>query len=346
MVRLAPEHSERLAVLFERYETWVLNYARRKLLNRGLASAEASLLAEDIAQEAWVCVARTGAKDLLLPGLDTNDEILPILFTRVKQVISGHFRSPMAAEESVDWADPETCAGLCPLLPEGCALAALPVHLAKMVARLPERERRALMMKLDGVPVERIAEHLECDHAAVRRALSVALVLLQVGNPGLPCQDAAEVALEGWERDRLATVGANQREALLRLADTPRRVLLLVLTGATAADAAAQLGMSVRFVRNLARALAALQALDGGAAHVAAEPRKHQSIAAVLRSELAGLRPGDRLPSNRGLMTRFGCASRTVTKSLQILRDQGLIEANGAYGYTVARAQHDMEQAA
>ncbi|WP_372408839.1 sigma factor-like helix-turn-helix DNA-binding protein [Streptomyces luteireticuli] len=346
IVALEPKYAERLSVLFERYGERVLNYARRRLLNLGMAVGAAGPLAQDIAQDTWVRVARTGAKDALRCDDPADDEVLPILFSRVKQQIGAHFRRQVENEAPVDWQAPETCAALCPLLPEGCALAALPAALAAMVARLPERERRALLLKLDGLPVERIAEHLECSGAAARRVLSLALVLLQVSNPELPGESLSADMLPAWEQEALAKIGQAQRAALLRVEETARRSLLLLLAGASTADAAARLGVSVQYVRNFGRALTALEALDGGSARPAAVPGKDQAIVDALRGEVARLRPGSRLPSNRELMARFGCASRTVTKGMQVLRAEGLIEANGTCGYTVARSQADMERAA
>jgi DNA-binding transcriptional MocR family regulator len=63
---------------------------------------------------------------------------------------------------------------------------------------------------------------------------------------------------------------------------------------------------------------------------------KHDSSIATLadrlRDEVAGLRPGDRLPSSRELMTRYQVSPVTVTRAIATLTAEGLVEARPGSG--------------
>ncbi|MFI6812807.1 TetR/AcrR family transcriptional regulator C-terminal domain-containing protein [Nonomuraea sp. NPDC050328] len=59
-------------------------------------------------------------------------------------------------------------------------------------------------------------------------------------------------------------------------------------------------------------------------------------IADDLRRRLARLRPGDRVPSTRQLVRDQGVALATAAKALDVLRQEGLIEAVPRVGYVVA----------
>ncbi|WP_187645500.1 RNA polymerase sigma factor [Streptomyces sp. TRM49041] len=240
---LTAEESARLGELFEEHGSRLVRYAQRKLMNRGLRAAEAASLSEDIAQEAWVAVARMGAGDVLAPGLSSG-EVLPMLYVRVQNRIFKHFERSMSSEQPVDWQDATTCAALCPLMPSGCALAELPQNVARMVAELPDREREALLLSLDGAPGDGIAEHLGCGRTTAWKLIERALLLLQIHHPELSREPVAEEALPGWQREALARVNPAQRAALLRLDDLSRRALLLFLVeGLTRRAVAERLGL-------------------------------------------------------------------------------------------------------
>ncbi|WP_143663890.1 sigma-70 family RNA polymerase sigma factor [Streptomyces sp. rh34] len=237
-IRMSAEASARMGELCEEYGEGLVHYARRKLLNRGVPAGTAAHLAEEIAQEAWVEVARTGAKDLLAPDAAeryTADETRYMLWGRVKTRIQAHFKRSSSHESPVDWEDPATRVRLCPALEDElarrCQLGTLPGYLAPMVAALPEPEREALLARAYGVPQERTEELLRQVGARGKPATLVAraVLLLLRDNPELSGPRATRASLPEWQRDALGHVSRAQREVLLRLDDFRRHVLLLHL---------------------------------------------------------------------------------------------------------------------
>ncbi|MFI1840323.1 sigma factor-like helix-turn-helix DNA-binding protein [Streptomyces olivaceoviridis] len=238
-VPLSPEASVRLGELFAEYGDGLVHYARRKLMNRGCPAGVAVHLAEEITQEAWVEIARTGAKDLLAPDAGERysaEETRWMLWRRVKDRILAHYKRSSSYETAVDWGDKQTCAVLCPLLEEAlterCQIGALTGPLARMVAVLPEAEREALLTLAYAVPEDRARELLRDVGAVGKREKLVAraILLLLIDNPELcgpriPLRD-----LEEWERTALLHhVSWAQRQLLLRLEDLTRQILLLHL---------------------------------------------------------------------------------------------------------------------
>ncbi|MDI5969505.1 GntR family transcriptional regulator [Streptomyces sp. SL13] len=63
---------------------------------------------------------------------------------------------------------------------------------------------------------------------------------------------------------------------------------------------------------------------------------KAAQVADVLRDEIKRMEPGERLPTQRELVDRFGFAGQTVQNGLSILRAEGLIESAGNLGNFVA----------
>jgi DNA-binding GntR family transcriptional regulator len=59
---------------------------------------------------------------------------------------------------------------------------------------------------------------------------------------------------------------------------------------------------------------------------------KAAQVADALREELKRMKPGDKLPSQRELVERFGFASQTVQNGLAVLRAEGLIVSAGNLG--------------
>ena len=237
-VRMSAEASARMGVLYAEYGDRLVHYARRKLLNRGVPVGTAAHLAEEIAQEAWVEVARTGAKDLLAPDAAeryTADETRYMLWGRVKTRILAHYKRSSSYEKPVDWDDATTCLSLCPLLEDElarrCQLGTLSGYLAPMVAALPEPEREALLARAYGVPQDQTVELLREIGVRVKPETLVAraVVLLLRDNPELSGPRATRASLPEWQRDALGHVSRAQREVLLRLDDWRRHVLLLHL---------------------------------------------------------------------------------------------------------------------
>lgn len=237
-IRMSAEASARMGELYAEYGDRLVHYARRKLLNRGVPSGTAAHLAEEIAQEAWVEVARTGAKDLLAPDAGTRfteDETRYMLWGRVKTRILAHYKRSSTYESPVDWEDPAACAQLCPALEDElarrCQLGTLSGYLAPMVAALPEPEREALLARAYGVPQDHIVELLREIGVRVKPQTLVAraVLLLLRDNPELSGPRATRASLPEWQRDALGQVSRAQREILLRLDDWRRHVLLLHL---------------------------------------------------------------------------------------------------------------------
>ncbi|MDX3757240.1 GntR family transcriptional regulator [Streptomyces sp. AK02-04a] len=59
-------------------------------------------------------------------------------------------------------------------------------------------------------------------------------------------------------------------------------------------------------------------------------------VADALREDVKKMEPGDKLPSQRELMDRFGYASQTIQNGLAALRAEGLIVSAGNLGNFVS----------
>ena len=69
-------------------------------------------------------------------------------------------------------------------------------------------------------------------------------------------------------------------------------------------------------------------------------------VADDLRQEIraGAIQPGDRLPSTRELMDRYGIANMTVQAALRVLRDEGLIYSQPGRGSFVRQGVNDAGQ--
>ncbi|MFJ5595370.1 sigma factor-like helix-turn-helix DNA-binding protein [Streptomyces noursei] len=349
---LTAEQSDQLASLYEEYGQRMVRYAYSQITSRGPQGSAAWTLAEDISQKVWMQVAREGGKGALLGGEPlTADSPRALLFWSVKQAVSSHFWRRSSGEQLVDWADPVTCNKLCPLMPSGCAMVELPAYLAEMVDELPEEEREALLLMLDGLDPRVMAERLGCSASTAERRANAAVVLLQIDHPELSGEPVALESLPNWEQRALAELHPARREALLRLESVTRQALLLKHLGLGKEEIGKRLGLSCDVTASVTRCVSALRAPGAPTAPKRRvgrrrAPSKFAQVADALREDIRSLRPGDRLPTRKELMGRFGVGSRTIDNAWAVLRGEGLIEPNGIYGYTVARSQTDMEQAA
>ncbi|WP_392899924.1 GntR family transcriptional regulator [Streptomyces sp. LN699] len=59
---------------------------------------------------------------------------------------------------------------------------------------------------------------------------------------------------------------------------------------------------------------------------------KAAQVADALRAEVTSMRPGERLPTQRELVERFGYAGQTIQNGLAILRAEGVIVSSGNLG--------------
>ncbi|MFD5517125.1 GntR family transcriptional regulator [Streptomyces sp. NPDC127066] len=344
---LTAEQSARLASLYEQYGPRLVRYACSLLNRRGLIGGGAWALAEDITQSMWVQVARDGARNPLFDEAAlTQDSPAGLLFYLVKQHVIQHFGGKAAGDIPVDFNDPITCKRLCGLLPSGCALIELPGYLAKMVDALPEQEREALLLMLDGLDPRSMAEHLGCGDTTAVRLADAAVLMLQIDNPELSREPVALESLPKWERETLATLSPERRAALLRLEPVTRHALLLRHQGVSKREIGQRLELSYDVVASMVRCAPAARCTPKAKSTGRRANSKFTQVAEALRQDIKGMRAGDRLPRRVELMERFGVGSRTIDNAWAVLRGEGLIEANGVYGYTVARAQNDMEQAA
>ncbi|CAM5436649.1 hypothetical protein STENM223S_07868 [Streptomyces tendae] len=344
---LTAEQSERLASLYEEYGSRLVRYAYSQLRKWGHLGTDVWTLAEDITQGMWVRLAREGGLGRGLLADEQVENMGGLLFYRVRQEISGHFQFHATGETPVDFEDPVTCNWLCPMMPDGCALAVLPDYLAAMVDALPDQEREALLLMLDGLSPRVMGEQLGCGDATAVRLANAAVLLLQIDNPELSREPVALESLEAWERQALCEVGAERREALLRLEPGQRQALLLRYQGVGQREIAKRLGMSYDAVAAVVRCGPASRR---GAAKVKRSGRRTDSryaqVAEALRVDIETMRAGERLPRKVDLMARFDVSQSVIDRAWGLLRAEGLIESNGLYGYTVTRTQGDMERAA
>nr|WP_251076658.1 GntR family transcriptional regulator [Streptomyces benahoarensis] len=345
IVPLTAEQSDRLATLYEEYGRRLVGYAYSQLQGRGHIGSGAWKLAEDVTQEMWVQLARDGGRCPLL-GDESEEYGAGLLFHRVKQAISHHFHLFSSDETSMDFDDPVICNWLCPLMPGQCALVELPAYLAKMVDALPEQERAALLLMLDGLDPRSMAEQLGCGDTTAVRLANAAVLMLQIDNPELTREPVAPESLPEWEQRALSELTAERRAALLRLEPVARQALLLKHQGLGRREIVKRLGLTYDTVGALFRCAPA-SPYGPKAKTTGRRPNsKFSQVAEALRKDIKTMRPGDRLPRRVELMERFGVGSRTIDNAWALLRGEGLIESNGLYGYTVTRSQNDMDQAA
>jgi DNA-directed RNA polymerase specialized sigma24 family protein len=347
IVPLTAEQSDRLAALYEAYGRRLVRYAYSQLRKWGQSGTAAWTLAEDITQTMWVEVARWGGRGPLLSGEElSEDSTRALLHHNVKQHVVYYMCGKAAGDIPVDFDDPVTCNRLCPMMPSGCALVELPAYLAKMVDALPEQERAALLLSLDGLDPRSMAEHLGCGDSTAERLAGAAVLMLQIDNPELSREPVAQESLPKWERKALSELSPERRAALLRLEPVTRQALLLKHQGVSKGEIAKRLSLSYDAVATIVRCAPASRTAPKSKTTGRRANSKFAQVADALREDIKEMRPGDRLPRRVDLMARFGVGSRTIDNAWAVLRGEGLIEANGVYGYTVARSQDDMEQAA
>ncbi|WP_256726644.1 GntR family transcriptional regulator [Streptomyces acidiscabies] len=63
---------------------------------------------------------------------------------------------------------------------------------------------------------------------------------------------------------------------------------------------------------------------------------KAVQVADALREDVKRMKPGDKLPSQRDLIDRFGFASQTIQNGLAMLRAEGVIVSAGNLGNFVS----------
>lgn len=339
-IPLTSAQSARLGELYETHSAHVVRYAYFRLSRDGRAMGGTWALAEDIAQNVWLRAARTGARGLLDEEPGGTQEVRRLLFGRVKEEIGSYFHVSRHNERAIDWTDPVTCNVYCSLMPSQCALVELPGYLADMVAGLPEAEREALLLKLDGLHPSLMAEHLECSDATAARLVDAAVLLLKLDNPSLCGPIALEEGLEEWERQSLAELSDIKREALLRLDVESRRVLLLKTQGLSVHEIVKRLGVTWDKAAGAARCVGVLRPSSGkpSARRKTGMRRKESKasrLAESLRYEVARMQPGARLPRRVELKARYGVSTSTVDDAWASLRREGLIESYGVQGYRV-----------
>ncbi|MET7731169.1 GntR family transcriptional regulator [Streptomyces sp. NPDC005402] len=350
-IPLTAEQARRLSALYERYSADLVRYAKSKLVGYRFSAARAQTLAEDIAQNVWVEVARTGAKDLLAPEPLSESDTQAFLFVRVQNQLGKHFKRSSSHERPMDFDDPITAYVLAPMVEEQqeVPLAEPSGELLRMVADLPDREREALLLQLDGCNKSVVADRLGCSLRTGDRLAETALLRLQLCHPEMPHEPITLESLPVWQREALATLDDTRCEALLRIGDLPRQVLLLHLVeGLDSNQVAARLGVDRIVILGMYSAATSLKvagqvAMQGAFREKGAAAR---ALTEMLRSEIAALKPGERVPAERELATRFQCSAKTVRAAMATLRAEGLVTLIRPYGLFRATAARDLAVAA
>ncbi|WP_432021326.1 GntR family transcriptional regulator [Streptomyces sp. 1222.5] len=351
-IPLTAEQSQRLGSLYEQYGRYLVFYAKRRLIGYGFSVAASETLAEDIAQSTWIEVSRTGAKDLLAPEPLSESDTRAFLCVRVQNRLGKYFKRSSSYERPMDFSDPITSYVLAPMVEEQQEqpLAEPSEHLLRLLADLPEREREALLMRLDGCTKVVVASRLECSLHTGDRLYETALLRVQMCHPEMAREPVAPESLPAWQREALATLDDTRRAALLRIDDMPRRVLLLHLVeGLDGKQIAARLGVDRWGIMGAYSAASSLKVAGQVTMH--GGPFRERGAAAralteTLRSEIAALRPGERVPAERDLAARFRCSAKTVRAAMSTLRAEGLVTLIRPYGLFRATAARDLAVAA
>ncbi|MDX2820029.1 GntR family transcriptional regulator [Streptomyces ipomoeae] len=350
-IPLTAEQSQRLSALCEQYGSYLVRYAKRKLVCYGFSAAAAETLAEDIAQCTWIEVARTGAKDLLAAEPLSESDTRAFLSVRVQNRLGKYFKRSSSYERPMDFSDPITSYVLAPLVEEQqeVPLAEPSEALLRLLADLPDREREALLLRLDGCSKVVAAERLGCSLNTADRLAETALLRIQLCHPEMAREPVAPESLPAWQQKALATLDEIRREALLRIEDLPRQVLLLHLVeGLDSHQVAARLGVERTVIMSTYTCATSLKTagqvtMRGTFREKGAAAR---ALTETLRREVEALKPGERVPAERALAARFQCSVKTVRAAMNTLRAEGLVTMIRPYGLFRATAAHDLAVAA
>ncbi|MFD5159401.1 sigma factor-like helix-turn-helix DNA-binding protein [Streptomyces hawaiiensis] len=350
-IPLTAEQSQRLGSLCDRYGNYLVFYAKRKLVSYGFNGTTAETLAEDIAQDTWIEVARTGAKDLLASEPLSENDTRAFLCVRVQNRLGKYFKRSSSYERPMDFDDPITAYVLAPMVEEQQEqpLAEPSEGLLRLLADLPDREREALLLRLDGCSKSVVASRLGCSLHTGDRLVETALLRVQMCHPEMAPEPVALESLPAWQRQALATLDDTRREALLRIGDLPRQVLLMHLAeGLDSKQIAARLGVDRWGIMGAYSAASSLKVagqvtMQGTFREKGAAAR---ALAATLRGEVTALKPGERVPAERDLTARFQCSAKTVRAAMKTLRAEGLVTMIRPYGLFRATATGDLAAAA
>ncbi|MFI9548479.1 GntR family transcriptional regulator [Streptomyces sp. NPDC052016] len=350
-IPLTAEQSQRLSSLYERYGSYLVFYAKRKLVGYGFSVSAAETLAEDIAQNTWIEVSRTGAKDLLAPEPLSESDTRAFLCVRVQNRLGKYFKRSSSYERPMDFSDPITAYVLAPMVEEQqeTPLAEPSEQLLRLLADLPDREREALLMRLDDCSKVVVADRLGCSLHTGDRLVETALLRIQMCHPEMAREPVALESLPAWQRQALATLDDTRRQALLRIGDLPRQVLLMHLAeGLESKQIAARLGVDRWAIMGIYAAATSLKVagqvtMRGTFREKGAAAR---ALTETLRSEVKALKPGERVPAERDLAVRFQCSAKTVRAAMNALRAEGLVTLIRPYGLFRATAARDLAVAA
>ncbi|GAA3478476.1 GntR family transcriptional regulator [Streptomyces yanii] len=230
-----------------------------------------------------------------------------------------------------------------------CPLADPSEELLPLLADLPEREREALLLRLDGCPNLVLGERLGCSMTTGRRLVDAALMRLQMRHPEMAREPVRLESLPAWQREALATLDNTRREALLRIDDLPRQVLLLHLSeGLDSKQIAARLEVDRNLIMGMYSCATSLRTAGQvtGQGTFREKGAAARALTETLRSEVEALAPGERVPAERGLAVRFQCSAKTVRAAMNALRAEGLVVLRRPYGLFRATAAGDLAVAA
>ncbi|WP_409471191.1 sigma factor-like helix-turn-helix DNA-binding protein [Streptomyces sp. HC307] len=222
-------------------------------------------------------------------------------------------------------------------------------ELLRLLADLPDREREALLMRLDGCSKSVVASRLGCSLHTGDRLFETALLRVQMCHPEMAREPVVVESLPAWQRGALATLDDTRRQALLSIGDLPRQVLLMHLAeGLDSKQIAARLGVDRWAIMGAYSAASSLKVagqvtMRGTFREKGAAAR---ALAETLRGEVEALKPGERVPAERDLAPRFQCSAKTVRAAMNILRAEGLVTMIRPYGLFRGTATRDLAVAA
>lgn len=257
IVPLSAGESARMGELYARHCEWMRRMAWNRLTRNGVTVGEAWALADDLAMNAWMRVARK-RQGLLTEELDELTE-RRYLATAVKSAIGDHYALRRSHETPHDFAAPEYEDVMAPPMIQP-GQEELSPRCRELLADLSPELREVMVELCYGLSQRAMADLLGINIAVVNRLVKRAVATLRGDDPDeKPEPDRTPpVALESLPEE--------QREALAELTEHARMVLLLRLAGVSYTAIAERVDRSISSVHRMVKRYAHLLLTDGAAA--------------------------------------------------------------------------------